>query len=83
MDLRSFLFKKRSYTPIPIVLAILYFSQLSYPFWVYGTAFIVFGELIRLSAVPSTIGFSVPIIELEKFLSSSSRASCFLMSGFI
>ena len=36
MDLRSFLFKKRSYTPIPIVLAILYFSQLSYPFWVYG-----------------------------------------------
>ena len=33
MDLRSFLFKKRSYTPIPIVLAILYFSQLSYPFW--------------------------------------------------
>ena len=51
MDLRSFLFKKRSYTPIPIVLAILYFSQLSYPFWVYGAAFIVFGELIRLSAV--------------------------------
>ena len=51
MDLRSFLFKKRSYTPIPIVLAILYFSQLSYPFWVYGTAFIVFGELIRISAV--------------------------------
>jgi len=51
MDLRSFLFKKRSYTPIPIVLAILYFSQLKYPFWVYGAAFIVFGELIRLSAV--------------------------------
>lgn len=51
MDLRSFLFKKRSYTPIPIVLAILYFSQLKYPFWVYGVAFIVFGELIRLSAV--------------------------------
>ena len=51
MDLRSFLFKKRSYTPIPIVLAILYFSQLSYPFWVYGAASIVLGELIRLSAV--------------------------------
>ena len=51
MDLRSFLFKKRSYTPVPIVLAILYFSQLKYPFWVYGAAFIVFGELIRLSAV--------------------------------
>ena len=51
MDLRSFLFKKRSYTPVPIVLAILYFSKLKYPFWVYGAAFIVFGELIRLSAV--------------------------------
>ena len=51
MDLRSFLFKKRSYTPVPIVLAILYFSQLKYPFWVYGAAFIVFGELIRLNAV--------------------------------
>jgi protein-S-isoprenylcysteine O-methyltransferase Ste14 len=51
MDLRSFLFKKRSYTPIPIVLAVLYFSQLKYPFSVYGAAFIVLGELIRLSAV--------------------------------
>ena len=51
MDLRSFLFEKRSYTPIPIVLAILYFSQLSYPFWAYGATLIVLGELIRLSAV--------------------------------
>ncbi len=51
MDLRSFLFKKRSYTPIPIVLAVLYFSQLSYPFWAYGAIFIILGELIRLSAV--------------------------------
>ena len=51
MDLRSFMFKKRSYTPIPIVLVILYFSQLSYPFWAYGAVFIIFGELIRLSAV--------------------------------
>jgi len=51
MDLRSFLFKKRSYTPIPIVLAILYFSQLSFPFWAYGGTFIMLGELIRLSAI--------------------------------
>ena len=51
MGLRSFLFQKRSYTPIPIVIAILYFSQLNYPFWVYGASFIVLGELIRLSAV--------------------------------
>tara|TARA_B100000575_G_C22872961_1_gene509190 strand:- start:34 stop:621 length:588 start_codon:yes stop_codon:yes gene_type:complete len=51
MDLRSFLFKKRSYTPIPITLAVLYFSQLSYPFWAYGVTFIMLGELIRISAV--------------------------------
>ena len=51
MDLRSFLFKKRSYTPIPLVLAILYFSQLSFPFWAYGGTFIMLGELIRLSAI--------------------------------
>ena len=51
MDLRSFLFKKRSYTPIPIVFAILYFSKLKYPFWAYGAALIILGELIRLSAV--------------------------------
>ena len=51
MDIRSFLFKKRSYTPIPIVLIILYFSHLRYPFWAYGFSLIIFGELIRLSAV--------------------------------
>ena len=51
MDIRSFLFKKRSYTPIPIVLAILYFSQLTFPFWAYGGTFIMLGELIRLSAI--------------------------------
>ncbi len=51
MDLRLFLFRKRSYTPIPIVLAILYFSKLSYPFWAYGVALIILGELIRLNAV--------------------------------
>ena len=51
MNLRSFLFKNRSYTPIPIVLSILYFSQLIYPFWAYGAVFITLGELIRLNAV--------------------------------
>ncbi len=51
MDLRSLLFRNRSYTPIPIVLAILYYSNPSYPFWSYGTFLIIFGELIRLNAV--------------------------------
>ncbi len=51
MELRSLLFRKRSYTPIPIVLTILYFSNPSYPFWAYGASSIIFGELIRISAV--------------------------------
>tara|TARA_Y100000816_G_scaffold289512_2_gene276102 strand:- start:66 stop:653 length:588 start_codon:yes stop_codon:yes gene_type:complete len=51
MDLRLIFFKKRSYTPIPIVLIILYFSHLSYPFWAYGAILITFGELVRLNAV--------------------------------
>ena len=51
MDLRLFLFRKRSYTPIPIVLTILYFSHLTYPFWAYGSTLIIFGEIIRLNAV--------------------------------
>ncbi|MFL3006459.1 MAG: methyltransferase family protein [Candidatus Neomarinimicrobiota bacterium] len=51
MDLRSFLFKKRSYTPIPMVLTILYFSHPNYPFSAYGSALIIVGELIRFSAV--------------------------------
>ena len=51
MDLRLIFFKKRSYTPIPIVLIILYFSHLSYPFWAYGAILMTFGELVRLNAV--------------------------------
>ena len=51
MDLRSFLFTKRSFTPIPIVLMILYFSDPTYPFWAYGFFLILIGEFIRINAV--------------------------------
>jgi len=51
MDLRSFLFKKRSYTPIPIVILILYFSDPIFPYWLYGIMLIIFGESIRINAV--------------------------------
>ena len=51
MDLRSFLFKKRSYTPIPIVILILYFSDPVFPYWLYGIILIIFGESIRINAV--------------------------------
>ena len=51
MSLRSFLFKKRSYTPVPIVLAVIYYSEPYIPFWVYGTFLIFLGEVIRFNAV--------------------------------
>ena len=51
MGLRSFLFKKRSYTPIPIVIAILYYSEPYKPFWIYGVFLIFLGEIIRFNAV--------------------------------
>ena len=51
MDFRSFLFTKRSFTPIPIVLMILYFSDPAYPFWAYGFFLILIGEFIRINAV--------------------------------
>ncbi len=51
MSLRSFLFKKRSYTPVPIVIAVLYYSEPSKPFWIYGVFLIFLGEIIRFNAV--------------------------------
>ena len=51
MDLRSFLFKKRSYTPVPIVIAVIYYSEPYKPFWIYGVFLIFLGEIIRFNAV--------------------------------
>ena len=51
MDLRNFLFSNRSFTPIPLVVAILYLSSLSYPHFIFGIGLIVVGESIRIYAV--------------------------------
>ena len=51
MDLRSLLFRKRSYTPVPIVMAVIYYSEPYKPFWIYGVLLIFLGEIIRFSAV--------------------------------
>ena len=51
MDLRYFLFSNRSFTPIPLVLAILYLSSLSYPYFIIGIGLIVVGESMRIYGV--------------------------------
>ena len=51
MDLRNILFKNRSFTPVPIVLTLLYFSNPALPFLVYGIALAALGESIRINAV--------------------------------
>lgn len=51
MDIRQFFFKKRSYTPIPLVLLILYFSNPYQPIIYFGFILITIGELCRVWAV--------------------------------
>ena len=51
MNIRTFLFRNRSYTPIPLVIAILYFTSTIYPYIIYGLILIVIGEVIRINAV--------------------------------
>ena len=51
MDIRQFFFKYRSYTPIPIVLLIIYYSNPIKPFTIIGLALITIGEYIRIYAV--------------------------------
>ena len=51
MDIRNIFFKFRSYTPIPIALAIIYNSQPILPFSALGILLIVVGEIVRIDAV--------------------------------
>ena len=51
MDIRNIFFKFRSYTPIPIALAIIYYSQPVLPFNILGFSLIFIGETIRINAV--------------------------------
>lgn len=50
MDIRDSIFRNRSYTPIPLALAIIYFAGKGnlYPF---GFSLIIIGELLRLNGV--------------------------------
>ena len=50
MDIRNIFFKFRSYTPIPIALAIIYNSQPIIPFNILGILLIAIGEIIRINA---------------------------------
>ena len=51
MDIRNIFFKFRSYTPVPIALAIIYNSQPILPFNILGILLIFIGEIIRINAV--------------------------------
>ena len=51
MDIRNLFFKSRSYTPIPILLMMLYFARPNSPYFLLGIVLIVIGEIIRLRSV--------------------------------
>ena len=51
MDIRRFLFKNRSFTPIPIILTVIYFSSPSTPYVYMGFVLVITGEVIRFNAV--------------------------------
>ena len=51
MDLRNFIFSYRSFTPLPLVLSLLYFANPKTPFLFYGLILAVIGESIRINAV--------------------------------
>ena len=51
MNIRNFLFSNRSFTPVPIALVIIYLSNPSILYSIYGMPIILIGELIRINAV--------------------------------
>ena len=51
MDIRNLFFKSRSFTPIPILLMMLYFARPNSPYFFLGIIIIVIGEIIRLRSV--------------------------------
>ena len=50
-SLKSFFFINRSYTPIPIVIALLYFSNIKVLYFPIGLILIFLGEILRIYAV--------------------------------
>ena len=51
MDIRNLFFKSRSFTPIPVLLMMLYFARPNSPYFFLGIVLIVIGEIIRLRSV--------------------------------
>ena len=51
MDIRNLFFKSRSFTPIPILLMMLYYARPNSPYFFLGTVLIAIGEIIRLRSV--------------------------------
>ena len=51
MDIRNLFFRSRSFTPIPILLMMLYFARPNSPYFFLGIVLIVIGEIIRLRSV--------------------------------
>ena len=51
INLRKFLFSYRSFTPLPLVIALLYFASPALPFVYFGMAMALIGESIRINAV--------------------------------
>jgi len=51
MDIRNILFSNRSFTPIPMVLMIIYFSNPIISYLFYGLFLVIIGESIRMYSV--------------------------------
>jgi len=51
MDIRRIVFKNRSFTPIPIILAVIHFSLPAFPYFHIGLLLVLIGETIRFHAV--------------------------------
>ena len=51
MDIRRFIFKNRSFTPIPIALIVIHFSSPAAPYFHIGLFLVLIGEVIRFHAV--------------------------------
>ena len=58
MDIRNFFFSNRSFTPIPIALSIIYLSNPSVLYFVYGVILVLIGESIRINAVSHAGGIT-------------------------
>ena len=58
MNIRNFLFSNRSFTPVPIAFVIIYLSDPSILYFIYGMPLILVGELIRINAVSHAGGIT-------------------------